>query len=234
MCRSTTSTRCAPRSRSKTCAVLLEPIQGESGIRPATDAFLVAAREACDATGALLIFDEVQTGMGRTGSFFAFEQTPVVPDVVTLAKGLGGGMPIGAVLVTEAAAAFERGDHGTTLGGNPLACAAALATLAALDEDHLIDNARVRGEELALGLAGFVEAGLATEVRGTGLMLALETAGPWAKGAMAAARDRHGLLVNATGETTLRFVPPLTISPTEVRQVLERLEPALREAAKAA
>ncbi len=198
----------------RTCAVLLEPIQGESGVRPATDAFLSAAREACDAVGALLIFDEVQTGMGRTGSFFAFEQTPVVPDVVTLAKGLGGGVPVGALLTTEAAAAFQRGDHGTTLGGNPLACAAALATLAALDGDHLIDNARARGEELALGLAGFVEAGLATEVRGTGLMLALETAGPWAKQAMAAARERHGLLVNATGETTLRFVPPLTISAT--------------------
>ncbi len=218
----------------RTAAVLLEPIQGESGVRPATDAFLAAAREACDAAGALLIFDEVQTGMGRTGSFFAFSQTPVVPDIVTLAKGLGGGVPIGAVLVAEAAAAFERGDHGTTLGGNPLACAAALATLGALDEDHLMDNARARGEELAMGLAGFVDAGLATEVRGRGLMLALETAGPWARAAMAAARDRHGLLVNATGDTTLRFVPPLTIDRGEVRQVLERLEPALREAASAA
>jgi acetylornithine/N-succinyldiaminopimelate aminotransferase len=217
----------------ETCAVLIEPIQGESGVRPATDAFLIAARGACDAVGALLVFDEVQTGMGRTGSFFAFEQTPVVPDVVTLAKGLGGGVPIGAILARESAAAFERGDHGTTLGGNPLACAAALATLAALDEDRLIDNARTRGEELAIGLAGFVADGLATEVRGTGLMLALETAGPWAKAAMATARDHHGLLINATGDTTLRFVPPLTISASEVRQVLERLEPALREAASA-
>ncbi len=215
----------------ETCAVLLEPIQGESGIHPASDAFLAAAREACDAVGALLIFDEVQSGMGRTGTFFAFEQTPVVPDIVTLAKGLGGGVPIGAVLVREAAAVFHPGDHGTTLGGNPLACAAALATLGALDEDHLLDNARARGEELAMGLAGFVEAGLGTEVRGSGLMLALETAGPWAKAAVAAAREHHGLLVNATGETTLRFVPPLTISPAEVRQALERLEPALREAA---
>ena len=215
----------------RTAAVLLEPIQGESGIHPATDVFLTAAREACDAVGALLIFDEVQSGMGRTGTFFAFEQTPVVPDVVTLAKGLGGGVPIGAVLATEAAAAFERGDHGTTLGGNPLACAAAIATLGALDEDRLLDNARVRGEELAMGLAAFVDAGLATEVRGSGLMLALETAGPWAREAMAAARDHHGLLVNATGPTTLRFVPPLTIDRGEVRQALERLEPALREAA---
>jgi acetylornithine/N-succinyldiaminopimelate aminotransferase len=218
----------------QTAAVLLEPIQGESGIRPATDAFLSAAREACDATDALLIFDEVQSGMGRTGSFFAFEQSPVVPDVVTLAKGLGGGVPIGALLATESAATFERGDHGTTLGGNPLACAAALATLRALDEDHLLDNARARGEELAIGLAGFVDAGLATEVRGRGLMLALETAGPWARAAMAAARDRHGLLVNATGDSTLRFVPPLTIDRGEVRAALERLEPALHEAAEAA
>jgi acetylornithine/N-succinyldiaminopimelate aminotransferase len=216
----------------RTCAVLLEPIQGESGVRPATDAFLGAAREACDAVDALLILDEVQTGMGRTGSFFAFERTPVVPDVVTMAKGLGGGVPVGAVLAIEAAAVFHPGDHGTTLGGNPLACAAALATLEALESDHLLDNARERGAELAAGLARFVEAGLATEVRGAGLMLALETAGPWARAAMATARDRHGLLMNATGETTLRFVPPLTISPGEVREALDRLGPALSEAAR--
>ena len=215
----------------RTCAVLIEPIQGESGVRPASDGFLAAARAACDAAGALLIFDEVQSGMGRTGTFFAFEQTPAIPDVATLAKGLGGGVPIGAVLVTEGAAVFERGDHGTTLGGNPLASAAAIATLGALDEDHLMANATARGEQLARGLGDFVAAGLGTEVRGRGLMLAFETAGPWARAAVTAARERHGLLINATGDTTLRFVPPLVISPAEVDEALARLEPALREAA---
>src|SRR5918999_4893603 len=133
-----------------TAAVLLEPIMGEGGIHPLTDEFLVAARAACDRVGALLVFDEVQTGMGRTGTFFTFEATPVTPDVVTLAKGLGGGVPIGAMLAREsAAAAFKVGDHGTTLGGNPLACAAAVATLAIVDADGLIDKARERGAQLA-------------------------------------------------------------------------------------
>ena len=119
----------------RTAAILLEPIQGESGIHPLSDDYLLAAREAADAVGALLILDEIQTGIGRTGTFFAFEQTPIVPDVVTLAKGLGGGVPIGAMLVREHAAAFHVGDHGTTLGGNPLVCAAALATLRVIDDE---------------------------------------------------------------------------------------------------
>jgi acetylornithine/N-succinyldiaminopimelate aminotransferase len=212
-----------------TCAVLLEPIMGEGGIHALTDAFLIAAREACDRVGALLIFDEVQTGIGRTGTFFAFEATPVVPDAVTLAKGLGGGVPIGALLVREDAAAFKVGDHGTTLGGNPLACAAALATLDVIDREGLLANARARGDQLIRGLEAFVADGIAAAVRGRGLMLGLETVGPVARAAMAAARDRHGLLVNATGDTTLRMVPPLTISEDEVALALDRLGAALRE-----
>ena len=125
---------------------------GEGGIHPLTDEFLLAARAACDRVGALLILDEVQTGIGRTGTFFAFEQTPIVPDAVTLAKGLAGGVPIGALLVRDDAAAFQVGDHGTTLGGNPLSCAAALATLRVLDDEDLMANARDRGEQLAAGL----------------------------------------------------------------------------------
>jgi len=212
-----------------TCAVLLEPIMGEGGIHPLSDAFLVAARAACDRVGALLILDEVQTGMGRTGTFFAFEQTPIVPDAVTLAKGLAGGIPIGALLVRESAAAFRVGDHGTTLGGNPVSCAASLATLRVLDEDDLMGNARARGAQLVDGLKRFVTDGLAREVRGRGLMLGLETSTPTAREAMAAARDRHGLLVNATGETTIRLVPPLTIAAEEVDLALERLGAALAE-----
>jgi acetylornithine/N-succinyldiaminopimelate aminotransferase len=212
-----------------TCAVLLEPIMGEGGIHVLTDVFLTAAREACDRVGALLVFDEVQTGIGRTGTFFAFQKTPVVPDAVTLAKGLGGGVPIGALLVREGAAAFKIGDHGTTLGGNPLACAAALATLDVIDREDLLANVRARGDQLVRGLEALVADGLAAAVRGRGLMLGLETVGPVARDAMAVARDRHGLLVNATGDTTLRMVPPLTISEDEVTLALERLAAAMRE-----
>ncbi|MGH2381251.1 MAG: acetylornithine transaminase [Candidatus Limnocylindria bacterium] len=217
-----------------TCAVLLEPIMGEGGVHPLTDAFLVAARAACDRVGALLILDEVQTGMGRTGSFFAFEQTPIVPDAVTLAKGLAGGIPIGALLVREEAAAFQVGDHGTTLGGNPLSCAAGLATLRVIDEDALIANARARGAQLVDGLAALVADGTLSDVRGRGLMLGLETAEPIARATMAAARDTHGLLINATGDTTIRLVPPLTISAAEVDLALGRLGAALADAWDAA
>jgi acetylornithine/N-succinyldiaminopimelate aminotransferase len=218
----------------RTAAILLEPIQGESGIRPLTDAFLAAARAAADRVGALLILDEIQTGVGRTGTFFAFEQTPVVPDAVTIAKGLGGGVPIGALLVRESASAFHVGDHGTTLGGNPLAASAALATLQVLNAEDLLGRARDRGERLAAGLQRFVDDGVATEVRGRGLMRGLETAGPFAKTAVAIARDQHGLLVNATGDTTLRLVPPLVISEDEVDEGIDRLGAALHQAAATA
>ncbi len=217
----------------RTAAILLEPIQGESGIHPLTDDYLVAARQAADATGALLILDEIQTGIGRTGTFFAFEQTPVVPDIATLAKGLGGGVPIGAMLVREPASVFHVGDHGTTLGGNALVAAAALATLRVIDEEHLMDNARAMGERFTEGLTALVTGGLVTEVRGRGLMIGVETAAPIAKAVVAAARERHGLLVNATGETTLRIVPPLVITADEVDEAVARLSAALAEAAAA-
>jgi acetylornithine/N-succinyldiaminopimelate aminotransferase len=213
-----------------TAAILIEPIQGESGIHPLADDFLLAARAAAHAVGALLIFDEIQTGVGRTGTFFAFEQTPVVPDVVTVAKGLGGGVPIGAMLVRENAAAFRVGDHGTTLGGNPLVCAAALATLRVLDEERLLDNARAMGARFTDGLGSLVERGLATEVRGRGLMIGIETAGPIARRAMAIARDELGVLVNATGDTTLRLVPPLIITAGEVDEGVAAIGEALAKA----
>ncbi|MBW3613016.1 MAG: acetylornithine transaminase [Chloroflexi bacterium] len=211
----------------RTAAILLEPIQGESGIHPLTDEYLIAARQAADEHDALLILDEIQTGIGRTGTFFAFEATPVVPDVVTIAKGLGGGVPIGAMLVRESASALRVGDHGTTLGGNPLTAAAALATLRVLDEQRLMENATAMGGRFREGLQGVVEEGLATEVRGRGLMIGLETNGPVARAAMARARDEHRLLVNATGDATLRIVPPLTISSEEVDTAVSRLRAAL-------
>jgi len=214
----------------RTAAILLEPIQGESGIHPLTDAYLMAARDAADRVGALLILDEIQTGIGRTGTFFAFEQTPVVPDVVTLAKGLGGGVPIGAMLVRESASSFQTGDHGTTLGGNALTAAAAIATLRVIDDEGLLDRARERGAQFAAALTG---ADHITEVRGKGLMIGVETSGPIARSAVAIARDQHALLINATGDSTLRLVPPLVISPEEVDEAVDRLRAALAEAAKA-
>lgn len=217
-----------------TCAVLLEPIMGEGGIHPLSDAFLVAARAACDRVGALLILDEVQTGVGRTATFFAFEQSPIVPDAVTLAKGLAGGIPIGALLVREAAASFKVGDHGTTLGGNPVSCAAAVATLGVIDDEDLMTNARDRGAQFVDGLAPLLADGALLEVRGRGLMLGLETASPIAREATAAARDVHGLLINATSERTIRLVPPLNISATEVELAVGRIGAALADAQGAA
>nr|MBA2263467.1 aminotransferase class III-fold pyridoxal phosphate-dependent enzyme [Chloroflexota bacterium] len=184
--------------------------------------------DAADRVGALLILDEIQTGIGRTGTFFAFEATPVVPDAVTLAKGLGGGVPIGAMLARESASAFQLGDHGTTLGGNPLTAAAAIATLRVIDQEGLLENARERGAQFVSGLEVLDQV---VEVRGRGLMIGVETAGPIARRAMASARDVHGLLVNATGDTTLRIVPPLVISPEEVDEAVARLSAALVDAA---
>jgi acetylornithine aminotransferase len=156
-----------------------------------------------------------------------------VPDVVTLAKGLAGGVAIGAMLLRESASAFHVGDHGTTLGGNPLAAAAALATLQVIDDQGLVDHARVQGARFAEALGSLVAEGLATEIRGRGLMIGVETSRPIAKRAVGIARDDHGLLVNATGESTLRLVPPLVISDEEVDEAVVRLRAALAEAAAA-
>ena len=150
---------------------------------------------------------------------------------MTIAKCLGGGVPIGAMLVRESASAFQAGDHGTTLGGNPLTAAAALATLRVIDDGGLMDNARAMGDRFMKKLAPLVTDGLATELRGRGLMIGVETAGPIAKNAVAIARDKHRLLANATGDTTLRLVPPLVISADEVDEAVVRLRVALEQAA---
>jgi len=215
----------------RTAAVMLEPVQGESGVVPATPAYLQSVREWCDANDFLLILDEVQTGIGRTGTLFAYEQYGIKPDVITLAKGLGGGIPIGAMLVRERAAALGPGDHGSTFGGNPLACAAALAVLQVVAEDRLAENATAMGERLVNGLQSLVARGLAKGVRGRGLLLACELNG---EAAPVVDRCREaGLLINAVQPTTLRFAPPLIVQPDEIDQALSILDRVLAEAAVA-
>jgi acetylornithine/N-succinyldiaminopimelate aminotransferase len=201
-----------------TGCILLEPIQGEGGIRPLEPGFVAAARELADELGALLVFDEVQTGVGRTGTFFCFEQLDVTPDAVTLAKGLANGLPIGALLVADGkASAFEPGDHGSTFGGNPVASAAAVAVCDTIDEE-LLAAVRLTGEQLAEGLRGHAAV---TEVRGRGLLIGAEMDRS-AADVVDACRAR-GLLVGSAGERVLRLTPPLTIGSAEVEQALSVL-----------
>ena len=200
--------------------ILVEPILGEGGVLPLDTEFVAAATEL----PALLCLDEVQTGVGRTGSFFAFEQVGVRPDLVTLAKGLGNGLPIGALLVAdEVADAFEPGDHGSTFGGNPVACAAACAVVDAID-DELLENVRTRGSALASGLASL--AGV-IEVRGRGLLLGAVMDRPAAE-VVAACRER-GLLVLTAGDDVVRLAPPLTIGAEDVDHALASLAAVLAE-----
>lgn len=195
-----------------TAAVILEPVQGETGVVPAPEGFLSGVRELCDEFDLLMIVDEVQTGVGRTGTFFAFEDAGVVPDVVTMAKGLGAGLPIGAVLAAgEAAELFRPGDHGTTFGGNPVACAAGADLGEEVVVDGLEDDAR-RGERLAAAL-GQVE-GVAS-VRGRGLMRAVVLERDVAKRTVELGRE-HGVVLNACGAGVLRFVPPLVVTDAEI------------------
>jgi acetylornithine/N-succinyldiaminopimelate aminotransferase len=211
--------------RSETAAVLIEPIQGEAGVFPVGDDVLAAAREACDATGALLVFDEVQTGMGRTGTLWAHEQLPVRPDVMTSAKALGGGLPVGAVVTTPAPGdVFEPGDHGSTFAGGPVGATAALATLDLLGEAELLASVTARGERLAAGLAALERI---DEVRGRGLMLGVTLAEGFDA---AAVRDRclaGGLVINCPGDRMLRFLPPLIVQDGEVDEALAILANAL-------
>jgi acetylornithine/N-succinyldiaminopimelate aminotransferase len=217
----------------ETCAVLLEVVQGEGGVRPLDPEVLHAARAACDAHGALLIVDEVQTGIGRTGPWFAFQDTEVVPDVATVAKALANGMPIGACIAHgEAAKVFEPGDHATTFGGNPVTCAAANAVIATIESERILTTARARGHRLREGLermVGFVP--YAIGVRGRGLLLGLELDAPVAADVEAACRERF-LLVNAVGADVVRLAPPLTVSRQEIDQALALVDEALRAVAE--
>lgn len=208
----------------RTAAVLLEPIQGESGVNVLPDEFLRAARKTCDEHGAMLVFDEIQCGMGRTGTVWAYEQTGTVPDAITSAKALGGGLPIGALVTVPAfGEILQPGDHGSTFAGGPVVAAAALAALEETCSEDLLTRVRKRGASLADGLARLPHV---VAVRGRGLMLACEL------DVSAPAVMRHALLderliVNATGPATLRLLPPLTVSDEEIEDALARLAGSL-------
>ncbi|MHB8656804.1 MAG: aspartate aminotransferase family protein [Solirubrobacteraceae bacterium] len=206
-----------------TAAVLLEPIQGESGVHPLPGELLHAARSACDRSGAALVFDEIQTGMGRTGTLWAYEQSGVVPDALTSAKGLGGGLPIGALVTGERLAdTLQPGDHGSTFAGGPVACRAALEALEICADPALLTRVSVAGERLAEGLARLP---FVARVRGRGLMLAFDLAGADPRAPELARRallEQH-LVLNATGPATIRLEPPLIVSDEQIDEALRRL-----------
>ncbi len=210
-------------------AVLVEPVEGEGGIQIPDAGYLSDLRRVCDAHDWLLMLDEVQTGIGRTGAWFAFQHTDILPDVMTLAKGLGSGVPIGACLARGAAAdVFKPGNHGSTFGGNPLACTAGLTTLQVIEDDGLIDNAARTGAAIVAGFERAL-AGLAgvKAIRGTGMMIAIELDRPCAelvKTALAA----H-LLINVTAESVIRLLPPLIMNETEAAQLVDSLSPIIRD-----
>jgi acetylornithine/N-succinyldiaminopimelate aminotransferase len=202
----------------RTAAVLIEPIQGESGVYPVSEEALLAARRACDEAGALLIFDEIQTGIGRTGSLWAYEQTPVRPDLLTTAKALGGGLPIGACIATaEAGAVLERGDHGSTFAGGAVVSAAALAVLEIVDDPDLLRGVRELGAALRDGLLALNGV---REVRGRGLMLGVGLAGGIDSAEVCADLLGRGLVVNAPEPGTLRLLPPLTVDAEQIERAV--------------
>jgi acetylornithine/N-succinyldiaminopimelate aminotransferase len=201
----------------QTAAVLLEPIQGESGIHPVDVELLHAARAACDVHGALLVFDEIQCGMGRTGTLWAHEQLGVTPDAMTVAKGLGGGLPVGACVTNpDTADLLELGDHGSTFGGGPVVAAAALAVLDVVTGFGFLDAVRERGDQLAAGLRG-----LGLEPRGLGLMVGFDL--PDAPAVARRVLLGRRLVVHATGPETIRMLPPLTVTEAEVDEAVARL-----------
>jgi acetylornithine/N-succinyldiaminopimelate aminotransferase len=208
-----------------TAAVLIEPIQGEAGVYPVSEEALIAAREACDEVGALMILDEIQTGMGRTGSLWAYQQTPVRPDLITTAKALGGGLPVGACVTTpEAGEVLEPGDHGSTFAGGPLIATAALAVLEIVDDPALLRRVRNLGARFVDGLAG---APGVREVRGRGLMLGVGVGAAIDASEVAARLLRAGLIVNVPEPGTLRLLPPLIVGAEEVDEALALMRAAL-------
>jgi predicted acetylornithine/succinylornithine family transaminase len=206
----------------QTAAVLLEPIQGEGGVLPLSDELLLAARQLCDQFGAALIFDEVQTGMGRTGTLWAYEQTPVVPDALTTAKALGGGLPIGALITgPRLADVFEPGDHASTFAGGPVVCAAALVALEICSDPALLESVVALGERFAAALE---ELPFVTSVRGRGLLIGAElvpdvSAVEWARRALTEER----LVINAIGPSSLRMEPPLIVTEAEIDDAVARI-----------
>ena len=219
----------ATAGRSDIVAILLEPVQGEGGIHVAHSAYMEALRGMCDANGWLLMFDEVQCGVGRTGKWFGHQNAGVKPDVMSLAKGLGSGVPIGACLASgRAAGVFKPGNHGSTFGGNPLACAAALETLAVLDDERLLDNAGRMGQALREGFAVAL-AGLpgVIDIRGAGLMIGIELDRPCAE--LVGRALQAGLLINVTADKVIRLLPPLNFSAEEAAALVEGLAPLVKE-----
>lgn len=212
----------------KTGAVMLEVIQGESGVRPLDKAYLEEIRNICTERDIVLIFDEVQTGMGRCGELFAYQTVGVEPDVFTLAKALAGGVPIGAILCKKEFAAFTPGDHGTTFGGNPLATAAGLCVVKELTENGVLENAKNMGEVFKSKLIALKEQfPIISEVRGKGLMLGVEFSKPVAK-SLSKQLFEKGFLVGTVGETVFRLVPPLIITEKEITLLIDKLAELLK------
>jgi len=209
----------------RTAAVMLEPIQGESGVHPISEEMLRAAREACDEAGALLVFDEIQTGMGRTGTLWAYEAGPVRPDVLTAGKALGGGLPVGACVIDAAVGeGLTLGEHGSTFAGGPVSARAALAALEILSAPALLAEVGERAAEIHDGLAGH---DAVSALRGRGLMVGVGLAEGIDSGEVAAAALEEGVVVNAPNPSTIRLLPPLTITADELAEALQRLRSAL-------
>lgn len=211
----------------KTAMVIIEPIMGEAGVITPEDGYLSGVREICDRVGALLVFDCVQTGIGRTGQWFGFEHEKVQPDVITVAKGLGGGLPLGATIAYgRAAHLLQPGDHGTTFGGNPIACAAANAVLDVIDNKKLMQSAKIFEKKIKKSLRN--SPGI-SEVRGRGLLLGIELTSPNAK-KIAAVMLEAGVIVNAANEQTIRIAPPLIVTSPQIDKFLVTLKKILKEA----
>lgn len=219
------------RNNSSVVAVLVEPIQGEGGVRVPADDYLQQVRALCDRQGWLMMLDEVQTGAGRTGTFFHYQQHNLLPDVVTIAKGLGNGVPIGACLTQgEAANLMQPGNHGSTFGGNPLACAAGLATVDTLLNERLMERAAELGERLQRALTeGLGDCPHVVEIRGRGLMMGIELTVPSAP--VVARALEEGLIVNSTAERVIRLLPPLILSDEQADELVATLVPLIRAAA---
>ncbi len=217
-----------------TAAVVLEPVQGEGGLVVPSPEYLRGVRSLCDERGALLFFDEVQTGFGRLGTFLGAEHSGVIPDACSLAKGMGGGFPVGAMLVKEALAdGLPPGSHASTFGGNPLACAASLAVLSILDEEGLVENARVMGERLGAGLEAIAEdVGCAAEARGLGLLRGIRLEGVDPLAVYARLRDERKMLASIAGGDVLRLAPPLNVTAADVDEALGRVRALLEEVSK--
>ncbi len=216
----------------KTVGVLIEAVQGEGGIWPGTPEFVQGVREWCDERNLVMICDEVQAGMGRTGKFFSWEHYDIVPDIVTMAKGLAGGVPIGAMLTGPRSDLFVAGDHGTTFGGNPIACAAGIATIKTILDENLLDNSAKMGTYCHEKFAEFCQKyHFIDSPRGIGLMQAVNVQHNLAPAIVQQALE-HGLLLNALGTSTLRMVPPLNITKEEIDEATEILDKALSEVAQ--